>query len=358
MYKLIQGILILIGTLATTATALGQVSNVPELMARGIWVDSRTGLMWARCVVGQTWTGSTCTGMATHPGVPFRNGSPNVELINAQISKLMSGYEFAGFTDWRIPTIQELQALLPCSNGVVIPEEAGETVYFACPGGGIPQLDPSVFPDSNPNVYPNYFKPVSTTASASDRCNGSCTHSLNWMVAYIDSKGNVSWQGTKIYAVRGDVPNKSWQALLHAAPLTIEANKVRVNEMMKQKQAREDEERRVAEDQARAFRSLGKCAIGESVFHRELIEATGSSGNVLADAIWNSHTKAQYVIEYEAVVEGFVGSKVKTIVNDYRVKQISEGNYVDADDMRSRVAGIGDKLVGKVQFYDRARCSK
>ena len=110
--------------------------------------------------------------------------------------------------------------------------------------------------------------------------------------------------------------------------------------------------------EAAKLHALGRCEIGETVISRELVGISSSSGNPLADVLWSSHTKAQYVIEYEAVVEGFVGNKVKTIINGYSVKQLSKGNYVDASDARSSVSNTADKLVGKVQFYDRSRCSK
>jgi len=30
--------------------------------ANGTALDTKTGLLWMRCLVGQTWTGSTCSG--------------------------------------------------------------------------------------------------------------------------------------------------------------------------------------------------------------------------------------------------------------------------------------------------------
>lgn len=37
-----------------------------ELMAKGMWYDERTGLIWDRCSVGQTWSGTTCTGQGRY----------------------------------------------------------------------------------------------------------------------------------------------------------------------------------------------------------------------------------------------------------------------------------------------------
>lgn len=33
-----------------------------DLMAKGMWYDERTGLIWDRCYLGETWNGSICTG--------------------------------------------------------------------------------------------------------------------------------------------------------------------------------------------------------------------------------------------------------------------------------------------------------
>ena len=55
--------------------------------------DTRTNLIWARCSVGQTWSGTTCTDTAstlTHEAA----------LTTAQ-----------GETDWRLPNIMELASL-------------------------------------------------------------------------------------------------------------------------------------------------------------------------------------------------------------------------------------------------------
>ncbi len=111
------------------------------------------------------------------------------------------------------------------------------------------------------------------------------------------------------------------------------------------------------DEEERKYFGLGRCQIGDTVVHREKIGVTSSSGNVLADMIWSSHTKAKYIIEYEAVVEAIVGTKVKTIINGYSVKQLSKGSYVNASDAQENVAKTADKLVGKIQFYDRSRCS-
>jgi Protein of unknown function (DUF1566) len=62
-----------------------------------------TGLTWQRCSVGQIWTGTTCEGDAK-------------EFTWDDATKLTSN--FAGYNDWRVPTIDELKTLVHCSNGL------------------------------------------------------------------------------------------------------------------------------------------------------------------------------------------------------------------------------------------------
>ena len=68
----------------------------------GTVTDSKTNLMWMRCAIGQTWTGSACKGKA-------KEISWN-EAIRYSI-------KFSDYDNWRLPTIDELATLVYCSNG-------------------------------------------------------------------------------------------------------------------------------------------------------------------------------------------------------------------------------------------------
>jgi hypothetical protein len=68
----------------------------------GFVKDSKTGLIWTRCSLGQKWNGATCQGTAT-------------KYIWDDI--VTRHFSFAGYNDWRLPTIAELKTLLYCSSG-------------------------------------------------------------------------------------------------------------------------------------------------------------------------------------------------------------------------------------------------
>ena len=66
--------------------------------------DTQTGLIWQRCSLGQTWTGTSCTGTAA-----IYNWA-NV----LQTAKNMGN-------DWRVPNIKELDSLVEeaCYNAAI-----------------------------------------------------------------------------------------------------------------------------------------------------------------------------------------------------------------------------------------------
>lgn len=80
----------------------------------GTVTDPTTGLTWMRCSMGQTWTGSTCTGTAIY-------------YTWNQANALTGTVSFAGNSDWRLPNIRELQTIVdgltsnPAIDWVVFP---------------------------------------------------------------------------------------------------------------------------------------------------------------------------------------------------------------------------------------------
>lgn len=73
----------------------------------GTVIDSRTNLQWMRCSFGQVWQENSCTDQSqsyTWPEAIYAT-----KLLNRQ-----GGY--SGFTDWRLPTKEELLTLVYCSS--------------------------------------------------------------------------------------------------------------------------------------------------------------------------------------------------------------------------------------------------
>lgn len=83
------------------------ISN-EELMTQGVWQDPKTGLIWDRCSVGQTWDGTTCTGEALRL---------NWKDAKEYVARFANEQAKGGYTDWRLPTIQELSSIRYCDNG-------------------------------------------------------------------------------------------------------------------------------------------------------------------------------------------------------------------------------------------------
>ena len=81
-----------------------------------------SNLTWQRCAVGRTWTGSACTGTAS-------------SLTLAQASALTSN--FAGKSDWRLPTAAELETLVTYTNltnvlnSTIFRSTAGSDVFWS-----------------------------------------------------------------------------------------------------------------------------------------------------------------------------------------------------------------------------------
>jgi hypothetical protein len=92
-----------------------------QASADGTATDSATGLTWMRCVVGQTWTGSTCAG-----------DPPYSSLDQARAFGTTS---FAGHNDWRLPTMVDTgtsgcdYANSGTDCGMNVQTVSGSTVY-------------------------------------------------------------------------------------------------------------------------------------------------------------------------------------------------------------------------------------
>jgi hypothetical protein len=79
-------------------------SEVRIKVKGGLVKDTVTSLIWMRCSLGQTWDGRTCSGTAK-------------EYTWQEAMNAAKHFEYAGYSDWRLPTIDELKSLVYCSHG-------------------------------------------------------------------------------------------------------------------------------------------------------------------------------------------------------------------------------------------------
>lgn len=94
--------------------------------------QNTNGLMWMRCSLGQKWDGKTCAGSAT-----------NYTWKEA----LQAGdrFEFAGYTDWRLPNKNELESIVeercysPSINDQVFPSTPFVYFWSSSPYAGYSQ---------------------------------------------------------------------------------------------------------------------------------------------------------------------------------------------------------------------------
>lgn len=89
----------------------------------GTVTDSRSRLTWMRCSLGQSWSGSTCTGTADVSS--WQSAQDNAARLNQA-----GGY--AGRHDWRVPQIPELAMIVErqCTN-----PRTNLTLFPATPAG-------------------------------------------------------------------------------------------------------------------------------------------------------------------------------------------------------------------------------
>lgn len=157
--------------------------------ADGTVTDRQRGLMWMRCSLGQQWDGHHCIGAAQRFTWP-------------QVAAAAQAQQFAGYQDWRAPTVDELSGLVYCSAGqgpLQMPEGRFQRATTGqCLGDAYqqPTIALHIFPATAADWY--------WTGSAY------APHARDaWGVSF--AKGNVSW------GVKG---NESYLRLVRTIPVT------------------------------------------------------------------------------------------------------------------------------------------
>ena len=98
----------------------------------GTLTDSRLGLTWMRCSLGQVWQDDTCS------------GEP-LALSWQQALQMAHGYQFGGKGGWRLPNVKELatitegQCVRPAINQVLFPNTPADDFWSASPSMSDPQ---------------------------------------------------------------------------------------------------------------------------------------------------------------------------------------------------------------------------
>lgn len=107
----------------------------------GTVTDRTTGLMWRQCSEG--FSGSGCQ-------------QGQVRLFNWQEVLALNNSSFAGYHDWRVPTLEELLSLVFCSNGKPASEERGTTCSGKANNNGdyqSPTIYQTAFPGTRPRGH-------------------------------------------------------------------------------------------------------------------------------------------------------------------------------------------------------------
>ena len=137
---------------ALMVSLLGAVAQAAPFYASKdgsmVW-DEATGLVWARCSLGQTWTGRTCAGDASQHS--FDDAQAAARRFNAAGG-------LGGFKDWTVPAIRQLISLRACSTGLVSDrrdlKDGGEQVPAGCEGQPVqPTIDPIAFTATSVQTY-------------------------------------------------------------------------------------------------------------------------------------------------------------------------------------------------------------
>ena len=122
----------------------------------GLAKDITTGLMWMRCSIGQTWNGASCEGKG-------------VEVKWAKAMAIPKHFgSYAGYSDWRLPTIKELNTLVYCSNGHTIQykDNGYESIGSCGEDYKRPTIEQSVFPNTASSDFWSASPNANTSYSA------------------------------------------------------------------------------------------------------------------------------------------------------------------------------------------------
>ena len=131
--------------------------------SQGVVTDSKTGLMWMTCSIGQDWTGGSCSGEVE-------------EYLWSEAVSLAKDKNYAGYSDWRLPTRDELHSIVSCTNDRLdykLGANGKTQIKNGVPQNGKclgkfkrPVIDQRVFPNTASSLYWSYSFNARTNYSA------------------------------------------------------------------------------------------------------------------------------------------------------------------------------------------------
>lgn len=116
-------------------TGNAAIPHSTQLLAFNVYADGTvlaraTGLMWARCLMGQSWTEGRCSGAPAE-----------MRWADAVGAARLSG--LAGYSDWRLPNAKEVLSILddrcsgPALHADLFPIATTFSAWTGTPTGGL-----------------------------------------------------------------------------------------------------------------------------------------------------------------------------------------------------------------------------
>jgi uncharacterized caspase-like protein len=147
--------------------------------------DTKTSLMWMRCSLGQDWNGKTCKGKAT-------------EYTWDDAMKAPNNFRFMDYSDWRVPTIEELKTLVYCDNGEEQTWNMNVSEYSRCDIKDYKK--PTIMNNVFPNTPSDFF--WSSSPDANSETKATISSGINvWAAAFHDGSATL-WDTNSPSAVR------------------------------------------------------------------------------------------------------------------------------------------------------------